>query len=183
MPDPALMAAAKTRGFVFAVDPVVQPDSQEDTIRRGTVTWMAKEGFQHVQPVPVAVGQSRYPNIQPEFLNSAMEFLDMGKHVVVSASPTTAPVASAPPVSPTVSPTATPAPVTTVPAQTQPAAVVPVNRDHEQAVRLLKVAKLYVDAKRHELAREKLRELLKKYPNDPAAVAAKAMMAKLPEPP
>jgi TolA-binding protein len=83
-----------------------------------------------------------------------------------------------------VKPPVVPAAPVVPPAPVHPAAPAPSPAElaHEQATRLLKVARLYIDAKEYNSARSKLNELIKKYPQDADAATARDLLGQLPQP-
>src|SRR6185437_614352 len=170
VPAPEMMAAAKTRGFLFATNPRMNPAIEEEMVRPATVVWMLRAGFPDTLNMSADPGQIVYPHIHHEFLRPAIQFLDSRHHPEVPLAPehpsTPAPATPTPAVAPK-----TPAPVAS-----------PEDLAHAQAERLLKLGKLYIDAKQFGLARTKLGELIKKYPQDADAATARQLLTQLPPP-
>lgn len=160
-PAASIIALAKTRSFVFVIDPTVSDDDVFHLYRKSIPAQMAREGYQHVKTLSASAADTTYPQWSPDWLKAAIQFLDStqnasgarplpGKSSSGARTPTSAPA----------SPAAPPA---------------------GEADRLLKTAKLYLANGRKDLARAKLRDLIARHPNDPAAALAKKMLDDLGE--
>lgn len=101
--------------------------------------------------------RNRYPNFSPDWFTKAIHFLD--------AAQSTAPAASRPTTA------AAPGEAATTSQPTPPAS--------EQADRLLKLAKLYMQVGKKDAARAKLNELLSRFPNEPASATARKLLVEI----
>jgi hypothetical protein len=181
VPDAELMKIAKSRAFFFAMNPT--PRSADDLSRPNIVGHMYQQGFSHVASLGSPQMELAYPHIHHTFLRPALMFLDTGQaHISEVKAGAEAVVPPAP--TEMVKPPVVPAAPVVPPAPVHPAAPAPSPADlaHEQATRLLKVARLYIDAKEYNSARSKLNELIKKYPQDADAATARDLLGPLPQP-
>lgn len=152
VPSEAIIAQAKRRGWVFATDPELgSNDAWGKEYRRDFAAQMGSKGYSHVQLIDVGSGEAQYPKFDV-WLKRAIHFLDASQ----SATPGT-------------------------PAASQPATggAAAASGSADAAARLLKLGKLYFDAGKKDLARAKLKEVLTKYPTDPAAATAKKLLDQL----
>ena len=151
VPSEAMIALAKRRGWVFATDrELASRDVGGKEYRQGMAATMAGKGYSHVQLIDIGAGEAQYPKFAA-WLKQAIRFLDTSQNATAGA-----------------------------PAASQAAAGgATATGTSDAATRLLKLGKLYFDAGKKDLARAKLKELIAKYPTDPAAAMAKKLLAQL----
>jgi TolA-binding protein len=146
---------------------------------------MYQQGFLRVASLGSPTRELAYPHIHLTFLRPALMYLDTGQATpeVKAAAAVVVPEAPVKMLKPPVAPFS-PAPAVAPPAPVRPAvpAPSPAELAHEQASRLLKVARLYIEAKQYDSARSKLNELIKKYPQDADAATARDLLGQLPQP-
>lgn len=158
VPSKSMQALAHRRGFVFLTDPeLAANDTWGKVYRRSLAARMGQEGYAHVQLIDVAKGENQYPNFATDWFKRAIRFLDS----VQGPAAGTSAAGGAPA-------TQGAAPAGSADGSTS-----------DQAARLLKLGKLYMDAGRKDAARAKLKELIAKYPDDPAAATAKKLLSQM----
>jgi hypothetical protein len=166
-PPPKVLAEAKRSKHVFLTG---------DTDPNRDQTQVYYEAFQHDGFAHCTYLQ--VPNVghQPpprEWFEKAIEALD---------APADAAAAAAPQTRPTAAPGAAARPALTAAAATRPAGAArnppqkPMPEAPSDADRLLAVARIYADNRLYDRAREKLQEIVKKYPRTPAAEQAKKLL-------
>jgi hypothetical protein len=177
-PSAKLMAlATKERRFVLLT-------GDDDGNRQQTQLYaeaMKKDGFKYVTYLQVPGMGHQAPDA--EWFEKGIVALDASRDEVVKAAqelksskPQAGTSAKAPPLAASRSapaPTA-PAPKPPVQGATPPAAEV-----DEEADKLMRLARLYLDNRMYKKAREKLNEIVKNHPTSPPAAEAKKLLAEI----
>ncbi|MDP9174066.1 MAG: hypothetical protein M3O30_09405 [Planctomycetota bacterium] len=146
---------------------------------------LKRYGFDHLLEFPVSTEEYHYPNFQVAWFKKSIEYLD--SIVLTAGKPVPAAAAPQPikkpdqPEAPAVPATPAPADASSAPpASAPPPADQPATKPAlDEPQRLLKLAQAYIDSQRPDLAKEKLQEILDKYPDDPAAEQAKTLMTQI----
>jgi hypothetical protein len=150
VPAASMLALAKRRPFVFLVDPEVAADETFGENRRFLPAQMTHDGYAHITSIKVETGENRYPKFSGTWMKRAVAFLDAAQAPATAAGPGNS--------------------------TSQPAAS---SANDEEAARILKLGKLYMDAGRKDAARTKLNEVIHKYPATASAAAAKKLLTQL----
>lgn len=153
--QPKLVSQAKRDAFVFVYDPKTQ-ETLPEPIRASNPAvpaTMLREGYQHVKVIKTPPGDAQFPDYKGQWLSDAIVWMDA---MVGSSKPAAGGAGDA---------------------AAAPSA--PADAASEEAARLLKLAKVYIQANRTKVAREKLNEIIEKYPNDPSAVKARELLGQM----
>ena len=152
-----------------------------------------KDGFKHVTYIQVpGMGHS---SPDAEWFEKAIVALEEGRRAAAGATPAVAKAATpsagdvpkaaagtaAERSAPATGRTTTTATITTAPKGANPGAsrLNPPAAGPDEATKLFKLARLYVDNRLYSKAREKLKQLLKDHPNSPHAAEAKKMLKEI----
>jgi hypothetical protein len=75
-PQDAMIALAKRRPFVLLMDPRADPDMT--LYRTGMIAQLSRDGYEHVETIPIAPDENRYPGFTGDWFRRAIRFLDSG---------------------------------------------------------------------------------------------------------
>jgi hypothetical protein len=157
---------------------------------------MKRSGFTHLQMMPLSSSDDlHFPNMKADwFEQKVLPFLDDAVAVEAKAAAmapkVAAPAAKLPPAS--VAPAATapsqaaapaavasPASIAAPPPSPSPAAAAKASPDSETPDKLLLRAQLLINNNQNQLAADKLKQIIRLFPDDPAATKAKQMLDQL----
>ena len=159
LPPGLIFQQAKRRGIILLDVDFSDPNQPPELL----ITTMKRDGFTHVLGLPSTNEDVHYPNLKPEwFEQTALPFLDKsalgpgkysGPQPLLPGGPTSQPASSDSGEVPAANP---------------------------EAEHLLRLARLYTQNGQPALARAKLEAIVRTYPNDPAAKAARQLLTTQP---
>jgi FimV-like protein len=160
VPDASILALAKKRAYAFVMDSASFPDAMNYAIQRAVPSQLARDGYEHVQIFNCEANQSHYATYSGDWLKRCIAFLDESQKQASGEKPVVV---------------ATSAPATR-PAEAQQAEA---KQTDSEPDRLIRLAKMYLQAGEPDSATDKLNEVIQNYPNDPDADTARQMLAQI----